>query len=112
MSCTACHGLRPAALDWVAENAVKPAVVSLSLGVPAGAWSKPMGDAIQHMTDVVGVPVIVASGNSAKDSCEVAPARAATALTVAASNVPSKFQRTQAGITLVGLVLWHHHGVQ
>lgn len=94
LSCVSCI---PTALDWVAQNAVKPAVVSLSLGVPAGSWSKPMEDAIQHMTEVVGVPVIVASGNSAKDSCGVAPARAATALTVAASNMPAKFQQTRAG---------------
>lgn len=86
-----------AALDWVAANAVKPAVVSLSLGVPAGSWSKPMEDAIVHMTDTVGIPVVVASGNSAKDSCGVAPARAATAITVAASNMPTKFARTRAG---------------
>jgi len=76
---------------------VKPAVVSLSLGVPAGSWSKPMEDAIQHMTDVLGIPVVVAAGNSAKDSCEVAPARAASAITVAASNIPTKFSQTRAG---------------
>lgn len=86
-----------AGLDWVAQNAVKPAVVSLSLGVPAGQWSQPMEDAIKHLTDVVGLPVVVASGNSAKDSCGVAPARVASAITVAASNIPSKFGQTHAG---------------
>lgn len=49
------------------------------------------------MTDTVGIPVVVASGNSAKDSCGVAPARVPTAITVAASNLPTKFGRTRAG---------------
>lgn len=80
---------------------MKPAVVSLSLGVPAGSWSKPMEDAIQHMTDVLGIPVVVAAGNSAKDSCEVAPARAASAITVAASNIPTKFSQTRAGMSVL-----------
>lgn len=31
-----------AGLEWVAANAVRPAVVSLSLGIPAGAYSKGM----------------------------------------------------------------------
>lgn len=86
-----------AALDWVAEHAVKPAVVSLSLGVPAGAWSRPMEDSIQHITEVLGIPVVVAAGNSAKDSCQVAPGRVVTAITVAASNLPTKFSATRAG---------------
>jgi hypothetical protein len=81
----------------VAANAVKPAVVSLSLGVPAGSWSKPMEDAIGHLTEVLGIPVVVASGNSAKNSCDIAPARVPTAITVAASNIPTKFGQTGAG---------------
>lgn len=104
----ACHSCTPVAhatvfghacagLDWVAQTAVKPAVVSLSLGVPAGQWSQPMEDAIKHLTEVVGLPVVVASGNSAKDSCGVAPARVASAITVAASNIPNKFGQTHAG---------------
>lgn len=95
--CPARNPFLPAGLDWVAQNAVKPAVVSLSLGVPAGKWSQPMEDAIKHLTDVVGIPVVVAAGNSAKDSCGVAPARVPSAITVAASNLPTKFGQTRAG---------------
>jgi hypothetical protein len=95
--CPARNPFIPAGLDWVAQNAVKPAVVSLSLGVPAGQWSQPMEDAIKHLTDVVGIPVVVAAGNSAKDSCGVAPARVPSAITVAASNLPTKFGQTRAG---------------
>jgi subtilisin family serine protease len=92
-----CRTLIIAGLEWVAQNAVKPAVVSLSLGVPAGQWSQPLEDAIKHLTEVMGIAVVVAAGNSAKDSCGVAPARVPSAITVAASNIPTKFSRTQAG---------------
>eukprot|EP00879_Flechtneria_rotunda_P001995 GHRR01002171.1.p1 GENE.GHRR01002171.1~~GHRR01002171.1.p1 ORF type:complete len:748 (+),score=234.78 GHRR01002171.1:134-2377(+) len=88
-----------AALDWVAENAVKPAVASLSLGVPSGQWSKAMEAAVQHLVLNVGIPVVVASGNSAEDSCQIAPARVPEAITVAASNLPTKFEGTASGDT-------------
>jgi subtilisin family serine protease len=65
-----------AALEWVADNAVKPAVASLSLGVPAGQWSRSLEAAVKHVIEA-GVPVVVAAGNSAVDACEVAPARGA-----------------------------------
>jgi hypothetical protein len=56
-----------------------------------------MEDAIGHLTEVLGIPVVVASGNSAKNSCEIAPARVPNAITVAASNIPTKFGQTRAG---------------
>lgn len=63
-----------AGLDWVASNAKKPAVASLSLGVPSGQWSRSLETAVQHVIDA-GIPVVVAAGNSAVDACKVAPAR-------------------------------------
>jgi hypothetical protein len=63
-----------AALEWVADNAVKPAVASLSLGVPSGQWSRSLEAAVKHVIDA-GIPVVVAAGNSAVDACDVAPAR-------------------------------------
>lgn len=66
-----CH----AALEWVADNAAKPAVASLSLGVPSGGWSRAMEVAVERLVQSVGIPVVVAAGNSAKDACSIAPAR-------------------------------------
>jgi hypothetical protein len=87
----------------VAANAVKPAIVSLSLGVSAGAWSQPLEDAVRHLTDELGLPVVVAAGNSAKDSCGVSPGRVPSVITVAASNLPTKFSgRTAAGVRVSG----------
>jgi subtilisin family serine protease len=59
-----------AALDWVAANAKRPAVASLSLGVPAGQWSRALEDAVKGLV-ASGVPVVVAAGNDAQDSCQV-----------------------------------------
>eukprot|EP00775_Hariotina_reticulata_P008443 gene8443-8627_t len=61
-----------AALDWVAANAKKPAVASLSLGVPAGQWSRALEEAVRSLVGS-GVPVVVAAGNDAKDCCQAAP---------------------------------------
>ena len=37
-------------LDWVAANAQRPAVVTLSLGVPSGEWSAVLEDAVRAVT--------------------------------------------------------------
>jgi hypothetical protein len=61
-------------LEWVANNAVKPAVASLSLGVPSGQWSRSLEAAVKNVI-AAEIPVVVAAGNSAVDACDVAPAR-------------------------------------
>lgn len=89
----------PSALDWVAGHATKPAVASMSLGVPSGVWSQSLETAVKNLV-AKGIPVVVAAGNSAQDSCQVAPARVPEAVTVAASNLPNKFQQTSSGTSL------------
>ncbi|KAJ8049811.1 Cerevisin [Holothuria leucospilota] len=60
--------------NWVAENAVKPAVASMSLG---GAPSNFTDTAVRRMVEA-GVPVAVAAGNSDRDACNASPAREET----------------------------------
>jgi subtilisin family serine protease len=50
-------GPRPrAALDWLAANARRPAVVTLSLGVPIGSWSEAMDQAVRSLVTKRRVP--------------------------------------------------------
>jgi subtilisin family serine protease len=79
-----------AGLDWVAANAVKPAVVTLSLGIQVGSWSRVLEEAVQSLINNHGITVVVASGNSGVDACYVAPSNVPGAITVAASNIKSR----------------------
>ena len=51
-----------AGLDWVAQHAVKPAVVTLSLGIPAGAYSQTLDAAVRSLVANSSITVVVASG--------------------------------------------------
>ncbi|WP_225802141.1 S8 family peptidase [Streptomyces sp. NK15101] len=72
-----------AGLDWVARNAKQPAVLNGSLG---GDRSVALNDAATAL-HAAGVLPVLAAGNSAKDACDVSPASADGAVTVAASTV-------------------------
>jgi len=65
-------------MDWVAANAVLPAVANMSLG---GGASNATDSAVANMRNA-GVTVVVAAGNENQDACNVSPARAAASYTV------------------------------
>jgi subtilisin family serine protease len=67
-----------AGVDWVAANAVKPAVANMSLG--GGAYS--LLDTAVSNAVAKGVTMVVAAGNSNANACNYSPARAASAITV------------------------------
>jgi subtilisin family serine protease len=70
------------ALDWIAATARRPAVVNMSLG---GTTTASLDDAVSRLV-AAGIPAVVAAGNSAADACAYSPARAASAITVAATD--------------------------
>ncbi len=67
-----------AGIDWVVDNAEKPAVVNMSLG---GSLSTALNRAVQEMIDA-GISVVVAAGNSNANACNSSPAALPAAITV------------------------------
>ncbi len=70
-----------AGIDWVAANAVKPAVANMSLG---GGASTAIDNAVAAAVNK-GVTFVVAAGNSNRNACNYSPARAPSAITVGAT---------------------------
>ena len=70
-----------AAIDWVRLNRINPAVANMSLG---GGYSSSLNTAVTNLSNS-GVFIAVAAGNENQDACNVSPASAAGAYTVAAS---------------------------
>jgi subtilisin family serine protease len=77
-----------AGLDWIAANhpAGTPGIVNLSLGSadPVTTTTDPLTTAVNAMSDR-GFVMVVAAGNRTANACTYSPARAAKALTVAAT---------------------------
>ncbi len=70
-----------AGIDWVRQNAIRPAVANMSLG---GGLSTALNDATTNLWNS-GVFVAVAAGNDNADACTASPASATGAFTAAAS---------------------------
>lgn len=71
-----------AGMDWVTAHRITPAVANMSLG---GSASQAVDDAVARMT-AANVTVAVAAGNDNTDACTESPSRAASAITVGATN--------------------------
>lgn len=71
-----------AGIDWVIANAVRPAVINMSLG----SSSSQAVDAAVANAVAQGIPVIVAAGNSRGNACNESPAREPTAFTIGATD--------------------------
>ncbi|MBB5935046.1 S8 family serine peptidase [Streptomyces zagrosensis] len=70
-------------MDWVAKNAVKPAVANMSLG---GGIDQAIDDSVQGAINS-GTPVAVAAGNDyGKDACGTSPARLPAAITLGSTD--------------------------
>ena len=70
-------------IDWVAANAVLPAVANMSLG---GGASQLLDDAVRNAA-AKGIVFAIAAGNSAVDACTTSPARVGGGSTVGVMTV-------------------------
>ena len=71
-------------VNWVAANAVKPAVANMSLG--AAGTNAALEAAVTGAINS-GVQFAIAAGNSASDACNFTPSRTPAAITVGASDI-------------------------
>ena len=69
-------------IEWVANNARRPAVANMSLG---GSKMQSINDAVTKAI-AKGVVFVVAAGNSSDNSCNYSPASTPEAITVAAAD--------------------------
>jgi subtilisin family serine protease len=72
-----------AGIDWVTKNAVKPAVVNMSIG---GGKTQSINDAVAASISS-GLTFVVAAGNNNADACSYSPASTASAITVGATDI-------------------------
>jgi subtilisin family serine protease len=71
-----------AAVNWVAANAIRPAVVNMSLGGPGSSAV----DAAVTIAVASGLTFAVAAGNSGDNACGFSPGRVEAAITVGATD--------------------------
>jgi subtilisin family serine protease len=70
-------------VDWVTQNAKKPAVANMSLG---GTPSQALDAAVQKSI-AAGITYALAAGNDDEDACGSSPARTKEAITVGATSI-------------------------
>jgi len=72
-----------AGIEWVTNNAQKPANANMSLG---GGNSAALVNAVEESI-ASGIPYVVAAGNSNANACNYSPANAPNAITVGATTI-------------------------
>ena len=74
-----------AAINYVALNAVRPAVISMSVGTPT--ISQPLQLAVNNTVTDYNLTIVAAAGNDATDSCTNTPSRSVYVQAVGATDI-------------------------
>ena len=72
------------ALRWIAKNAVRPAVVNMSVGSPSK--NDAIDDAVRELVVGAGIPLVVSAGNEGTDACQHYPSNVTEAIVVGATS--------------------------
>lgn len=73
------------ALNYVALNAIRPAIISMSVGTED--ISLPLQLAVNNTVGIYNISVIAAAGNAASDACDATPGRSAYVGSVGATQI-------------------------
>jgi hypothetical protein len=71
------------AFEWIANNAIQPALVSMSV---AGSISPAVNEASRRLVQDHFIPMVVAAGNSQEDACLMSPASSPWVVSVGATD--------------------------
>jgi len=87
-------------IEWAVQHAVerqprRPSVLALSLGAEDRSW---MIDSSVKLANSLGLLVVVAAGNDAKDACHASPAAAQYAITVGATEMEEVLMHDDDGL--------------
>jgi len=74
-----------AAINYVALNAIRPAVISMSVGTPM--LSEPLQTAVNNTVSLYNLSIVAAAGNDASDSCVNTPSRSVYVQSVGATTI-------------------------
>ncbi|KAH7301967.1 hypothetical protein KP509_23G050600 [Ceratopteris richardii] len=72
-----------AALEWISDNIVIPAVLSMSIATQA---SISIDQAVNNLVNTTGIVAVAAAGNFLDSACAYSPSRASGVISVASSN--------------------------
>ena len=73
------------ALNHVALNAIRPAVISMSVGTTG--ISDPLQQAVNNTVTLYNLSIVASAGNDGTDSCTTTPARSVYVAAIAASDI-------------------------
>lgn len=75
-------------INWVALNAKRPAVISMSVGTES--ISQPLQLAVNNTVSLYNLSIVAAAGNAGTDSCMNTPSRSVYVTSVGATDINDK----------------------